>query len=338
MLMAGSAAAGAQPPPAGLDAVLTVTVTPEGAPAGEMVEIKIEGLSACFHSSSDDSDATWHNLTVAWDGVPLHEETLPSDPLITLPYSVPADATARDYEVTATCGGLVANDVFTAVAPPPDPNLVLDTSEPQRGSTIRATGSDFVCSSSVDLNWADDETPITQAPPRDFDVPIRIDDDAPLGPRLLVAQCQDDPTITDSQSVDIVAAPATPTTTTATPTMTTTTAIPTTTTPPTTAPSTTDRVEEGGTTAAEEPRPSGSIWPWLVALVLVAAALLAARHLRHRHQERQFSRVRVATSTTTPPAAAFHETPAYGEMTYAIRVEARAATSIPTITEVHHDS
>lgn len=91
-------------------------------------------------------------------------------------------------------------------------------------------------------------------------------------------------------------------------------------------------------TVLTEPPPSGSIWPWLVALVLVAAALLAARHFRHRRQERQFSRVRVAASTTTPPAAAFHETPAYGEVTYAVRVEARAATSIPTITEVHHDS
>ncbi|MEV3903548.1 hypothetical protein AB0K11_14585 [Mycobacterium sp. NPDC050551] len=173
-----------------------------------------------------------------------------------------------------------------------------------------------------------------QATPPDFDVPIRIDDDAPLGPRVLVAECQDDPSIADRKSVEIVAAPPPPTTTTTT--TETTTATETTTTLRTTAPPTTAVAHEDDTDSDEDPPSGPSIWPWLVALALVVAASLTARHLRRRHQKRQLNRVHVVASTTNPPAADFHETPANGEMTHAIRVEARAGISVPTITEVHH--
>jgi hypothetical protein len=311
---------------------LTIGLLPDSGSPGTEVTITVGGVGGCTDSFELDRG----RLLVVWGAEDVTSKATVSDGVATIRHSVPNPADPS-YTVAARCGSQIATKPFTVVAPPPDPTLALNMAEAERGSEIRATGTDFVCASSIQLNWADDETPITQASPPDFDVPIQIDDAAPLGPRSVVARCQDDPSITDSQSVNIVAAPTTPTTTRTTPTTATTT-ISTTTTVPTTAPSTTDRVEEEGTTSAEEPPPPGSVWPWLVALVLAVAALLAARHLRHRQEKRQLSRVRVAASTRAPPAAAFHETPAYGEMTYAIRVEARAGTSIPTITEVHHDS
>jgi hypothetical protein len=85
------------------------------------------------------------------------------------------------------------------------------------------------------------------------------------------------------------------------------------------------------------PPPRTGIWGWMIALTLVVAATLVGRHLyRHRHLHSD-TRVHVVTRPSGLPVTTVHETPAHGEATHAIRLEAHFDAGIQTIKEVNDD-
>jgi hypothetical protein len=85
------------------------------------------------------------------------------------------------------------------------------------------------------------------------------------------------------------------------------------------------------------PPPPPGIWGWVIVLILVVAGVLVARHIRHRRNPHPNTRVHAVAHPGGPPVATVHETPAHGEATHAIRLEAHFDSGIQTIREVNDD-
>jgi hypothetical protein len=95
---------------------------------------------------------------------------------VVVPYTVPADASARDYLVTASCGDAHNNATFTVVAPKkepmkasllrvtPPPTLAIQPTSGRPGDQMRIAGERFACANgTVELAW-DDGTGLSDTP------------------------------------------------------------------------------------------------------------------------------------------------------------------------------
>jgi len=457
------------------------------------VTITAAGYGPCLHPG--ESGFVHPVFSLQWGAASVdlsHARTTNGDRDVVVDYTVPDDAPAADYTVTASCGDTSDTATFTVVAPKKEPTLKLDTTTGHRGSKIMASGTDFACGSSetVQLLWDGKGDPLAEAQPPTFTIPLTVPDETSIGGHTVVAQCQYHSTINAGQPFEVtkteppvVTPPPTlgvqPTsghpgdkmritgerfvctdhaatvelrwddgTQLATPPVdasghfdtsvpvpsnadarghtvraacadesvamvTTFTVVAKGSPPPpvrklaaamalqpasgqrgdemriagerfacanrTVALSWDDGtrlanppVDASGGFAASVPVPANAdigshtvgaacsdgsialaaaftviaaplsppppppvIWGWVIALILVVAAVLVVRHIRHRRHPRLFTRVQVVTRPGGPPVATVHETPAHGEATHAIRLEAHFDSGIQTISEVN---
>jgi hypothetical protein len=92
-----------------------------------------------------------------------------------------------------------------------------------------------------------------------------------------------------------------------------------------------------GTPLAPLPPPHTGIWGWVIALILVVAAVLVVRQIRQRRHPHQDARVHAVAGRSVLPVTTVHERPAHGEATHAIRLEAHFDSGTQTIREVNDD-
>ena len=192
----------------GLDFETSLRLSPQQGTAGTQVTITAVGYGACVQptgSLTGGGSAANPVFLLEWAGksVDLSHASIEGRDVV-VPYTVPDDP-ATQYEVTASCGYVSNTAEFTVVPPPKEPTFTLDAPSGHRGSQITATGSDFACGSSetVQLFWDDDGSPLAEAQPPTFTVPIAVPDEAPNGEHTVVARCQYHSAITASQPFEV---------------------------------------------------------------------------------------------------------------------------------------
>jgi hypothetical protein len=161
----------------------------QGAP-GKRFQATVTGLDACGP------------VQYRWDDTPLEPVSGAADPAPT--FMVPADASATEHTVTATCVGTPrhAPAPFTVVAAA-KPVLNLLTGHGAPGDRVTASGSGFACpTGDVRLLWDGDDVP-THASPGAFTVQLTVPASAP-GVRTVTASCDQDPSIADAQHFTVI--------------------------------------------------------------------------------------------------------------------------------------
>jgi hypothetical protein len=216
--------------------------------------------------------------------------------------SVPLGADARGHTVNAACAdksvamaaafAVVAPDVPPPPVPAPAAAMALQPSSGHRGDQMRVAGEGFACANrTVELVWDDGKGLATTFVDASGDF-------ATLVPVPTDAELRSHPVGARCSDASIALTAAF--TVIAGP-------------PP------------------PPPPPPPQLWNWLIALTLVVAAVLAARHVYHRLHPR----VRAVSRLGGPPLVTVHETPAHGESTYALRLETHSGARTLTVEEVN---
>jgi hypothetical protein len=282
--------------------------TPKG-PAGSELTATGTGF-ACPDNGS---------VLLFWDGDRSPSATAPSG-TFRVPFIVPATASAGEYTVLAACTGdpdVAASQQFTVVSPvtnqaTPAASISLDPTQGHPGDAVQVVGRQFNCAGherTVALSW--------DGAPSRFDVAVdggghfatwfAVPSDAAVGRHTVRASCKDGSAWdTGDFSVVTVGMPVPPPTTTP--------AVP----PPPII-------------------PAPHKW-W--ALVLVAGAiavLLLAAAVHFGRRALRPPRVRVITRPGGPAVVRLRETPAVGEVTYAVRVAVHSQPDVVTLRGVDDD-
>lgn len=262
------------------------------------------------------------NVQLFWDGD--KNPSITASPLtFRVPFTVPATASAGEYTVLAACVGdpdVAASQQFTVVSPVTNQGTLaaaisLEPTQGHPGDPVHIFGSQFTCADharTVRLSW-------DGAPPR-FEVGVdglgnfvtwfAIPSDAQLGSHTVRASCADGSAWdTADFTIVTVGLPVPPPITT-----------PAVSPPPILPP----------------PPPPHKWWPLILAAAVIAAVLLAAAVHVSRRVLRP-PRVRVIPRPGSPAVVALRETPATGEVTYAVRVAVHSQPDVVTLRGVDDD-
>jgi hypothetical protein len=255
-------------------------------------------------------------VQVLWDGKkPLADA--PSGTFTVQP-TVPSDAFTGNHTVVASCRNdpdITDQQSFTVTStvtnPPPEPAaLALQPTSGHAGEQVRASGDRFLCanhSRTVELAW--DETQLA-SPALDasghFDASFSVPATAEANGHTVRAACSDTSAAAVAEftviAVNGSVVPPTPV--------------------------------AGGHTSS----PSPELW-WVIVLVVAAVAVLVAylRWGRPRPPKPPAPRVQAVSRLSGPPLVTTRETPADGEATHAIRLQALSGVNSVTIREVDDD-
>lgn len=279
----------------------TLGVQPTSGHPGDKMRITGERFVCTDHAAT---------VELRWDdGTQLASPPVDASGHFDTSVPVPSNADARGHTVRAACAdeSIAMVTTFTVVAegsPPPPVRkpaaaMALQPASGQRGDEMRIAGERFACvNRTVTLSW-DDGTQLAN-PPVDASGGFAASVPVPANADIgshTVGAACSDGSIALAAAFTVIAAPV----------------------------------------SLPPPPPAPGIWGWVIALVLVVAAVLVVRHIRHRQRPRPDTRVQVVTRPGGPPVATVHETPAHGEATHAIRLEAHFDSGIQTISEVNDD-
>lgn len=262
------------------------------------------------------------NVQLFWDGD--RTPSITASPFtFRIPFTVPATASAGEYAVLAACADdpdVAASQQFMVVSPvtnqgTPAAAISLDPTQGHPGDPVHVVGSQFTCADharTVALSW-------DGAPPRlevgvdglgNFLTWFAVPSDAAVGSHTVRASCADG-SAWDTGEFTIVTAglPVPP------PVMT-----PTVSPPP----------------ILPTPPPPHKWWPLVLVAAVIAVLLLAAAVHASRRVLRP-PRVRVITRPGSPAVVALRETPAAGEVTYAVRVAVHSQPDVVTLRGVDDD-
>lgn len=245
-------------------------------------------------------------VALRWDDVPVGDG---QSGTFSVPLTVPRDASPGVHTVAASCSndpGIGARQSFTVTdSAPPDTQpaaLAVAPDSGLAGDRVRVTGGRFSCadgSQNVQLSW-DDGPPVSTVPTDAsgrLDTLVSVPAGSASGDHTLRAACADG-TSPASAGFTVHASGAPPTTTSP---------------------------------------PSRGITGWVVLALIGGAVILAGLvYARSRRQRRPHpnTRVRAVRRPGGPPVVTVRETPARGEATHAIRVEAHSDIGTQTIREV----
>jgi hypothetical protein len=190
--------------------------------------------------------------------------------------------------------------------------LALEPARGAPGSPVHITGERFDCTNSatVQLSW--DGQPLAN-PPADasgrFDTSIAVPADAQAGGHTVRASCAAGSAVATAGFTVVVTGTIPPT------------------------------IPETTTSPPPPKQNSGGPGPWVVLLILGVVAVLAYRHWRKKRNKPQPNPHVYATVSPTSglPLVTTQETPAHGEVTHALRLQAHPDLGIQTISEVDSD-
>jgi hypothetical protein len=278
----------------------TLTLRPgEGPPASH-----VSASGTGFTCGSD-------GVRLLWDGKTWLADA--QSPTFTAQLTVPADASISGHTVKASCRSdpaITDQRLFTVTSgvttPATEPAaLALQPTSGSAGDAVQVTGERFACakhSTTVDLYW-DDGTQLGSAPldaKGHFDTSFSVPAKADARQHSVSAFCSDG---SPPMSVGFTVVPGSP--------------------PPPPPP----------------PPDPPSHW-WLIALLAAAAVTLAVVYRLHRSRKSPIDpaiRVRAVTRAGGPPVVTMGETPAPGEATHAIRLQAHTDIATVTVQEVNDD-
>ena len=250
------------------------------------------------------------SVQLLWDGEsPLREA--PSD-TFTVPLTVPSQTSIGDHTVVASCRNnpdITDRQPFTVTSEPTPVNgsavLTLQPTRGRPGDQVRVTGDRFSCanqSRTAKLSW-DDGTQLPGAsldPSGHFDTSVSVPANTDARRLTLRASCSDGSAVQAADFTVVLGPPPPP--------------------PPPTPP----------------PPPSG-IAGWLIALIVGSVLLVVAYILRRVLRPRPAPYAQAVLRPGGPPVVTVCETPARGEATHAIRLQAHSDPGIQTIREVDDD-
>jgi len=260
------------------------------------------------------------NVQLFWDG-DRTPSTTASPFTFRVPFTVPAAATAGEYTVLASCADdpdVAASQQFTVLSPVTNQGTLaaisLEPTQGHPGDPVHVFGSQFTCADherTVKLSW-------DGAPPR-FEVGVdglgnfvtwfAVPSDATVGSHTVRASCSDGSAWdTGEFTLVTVGLPVPPPVTTP--------AVP----PPPILP----------------PPPPHKWWPLVLVAAVIAVLLLAAAVHVGRRALRP-PRVRVITRPGGHAAVTLRETPAAGEVTYAVRVAVHSQPDVVILRGVDDD-
>jgi hypothetical protein len=253
-------------------------------------------------------------VQLLWDGkTPLGEG---ASGTFSAQLTIPADASISQHTVVASCRNhadisdsqsfTVVNDTAGSTAPAA---LALEPARGAPGNPVHITGERFDCTNSatVQLSW--DGQPLAN-PPADssghFDTSTPVPANAQAGSHTVRASCAAGSAVATA-GFTVVATGTVPETI------------------PTTIPPTSPKQKSGGP------------GPWVVLLIL--GVVVGYRHWRKTRNKPQPTPHVYATVSPTSglPLVTTHETPAHGEVTYALRLQAHPDLGTQTISEVDDD-
>jgi hypothetical protein len=257
-------------------------------------------------------------VQLLWDG----NTSLADSPsgTFTAQLTIPADASISQHTVVASCRNhadisdsqsfTVTKDTVGGTAPAA---LALEPARGAPGDAVRVTGDRFACTNSriVELSW--DGQPLAN-PSADasghFDTSISVPANAEAGNHTVRASCSAGSAVATA-GFTVVVTGTIPTTN------------PKTISPPPPPP----------------PPPPPGIAGWVLLLIVGVLAVLAYRHWRKpRNKPKPNPRVSATVSPTGGlPLVTTRETPAHGEVTHALRLQAHADLGTQTISEVDSD-
>jgi hypothetical protein len=238
-----------------------------------------------------------------------------------IPLKVPADASIGQHTVVASCrnhADITDSQPFTVtkdtVAVTDPAAVTLHPASGHPGDPVRVTGERFTCNNSrtVELSW--DGQPLsslsTDASGR-FDTSITVPADAPAVSHTVRASCSAGSSAATA-GFTVITGP-----------------IPRTTPPtvPITPPPQTSSTANAG---------------WLILPLIIGAVIVAVLAYRYTHKPRpkpkpDVSRVYAAARAAGFPVVTMRETPANGEITHVLRLQAHADLGTQTISEVDDD-
>jgi hypothetical protein len=249
------------------------------------------------------------HVQLLWDGkTPLGEGTSGT---FSARLRIPADASIRQHTVVASCRNhadisdsqsfTVIDDTVGGTAPAA---LALAPASGAPGDPVHITGERFDCTNSrtVQLSWDDQPlaNPAADASGR-LDTSISVPANAPVGSHTVQASCTAGSAVaTAGFTVVATTIPHPP--------------------PP-------------------PPPPPPWVAVWVMLLILGVVAVLAYRHWRKKRNKHQANPHVYATVSPTSglPLVSTQETPAHGEVTHALRLQAHADLGTQTISEVDSD-
>jgi hypothetical protein len=247
---------------------------------------------------------------------------------------VTALCTDHGQDGSTTPAPAKANFTLVATARAEKPTLTLDTPTGPRSSPVTASGSGFACGTGgVQLLWDGESPPLAEAQSGKFTVTLTVPSTASVGGHTVVASCPNNRDITVVQSFTVTSSAVSGGTSAV-------------------ASGETSAVASGETSAVTTPTtpavvettpPHSGFVGWVIALIigvalLVVLAYLLSRGSRARRPPRHVAtRVQAVSRPGGPPVVTLRETPAPGEATHALRVQAHSDPGTLTIREVDDD-
>lgn len=282
----------------------TLTLSTPKGPAGSEFTATGTGF-ACSNSAG---------VLLFWDG-DRSPATKASSGLFRVPFTVPATALAGEYTVLAACAGdpdVAASQQFTVVSPvtnqgSPAASISLDPTQGHPGDAVQVVGRQFNCADhqrTVALSW-------DGAPPRfnvavdglgEFTTWFAVPTDAAVGSHTVRAACANGSDWDTGEFTIVTLGLPVP---------------PPITTPPVSPP-------------PIIPPPPHKWWPVVVVAGVIAVLLLAAA-VHFGRRALRTPRVRVITRPGGPAVVRLRETPAVGEVTYAVQVAVHSQPDVVTL-------
>jgi hypothetical protein len=279
----------------------TLTLDPGNGPRGSQVKASGTG----FACGADGVQLLWdgNNLAAGPSGTFTVRLTVPSDAPIG-GHSVVASCRRNHPDITDRQSFTVTSTVTTQVT---EPTLVLQPTSGSPGDKVQVIGEGFACanhSAAVELSWDDGTQLASVSLDRSggFDAAVSVPADAAAGRHPVRAACSDEsaPAATDFTVLPIVPPP-----------------------PP----------------SPRLPPPPPRAW-WVIALIAGGVALLVLAYFLSRRRARHarlHTRAQAVSQPGGPPVVTVRETPAPGEATHAVRLEAHPGPGTLTIREVNDD-
>jgi hypothetical protein len=244
-------------------------------------------------------------VQLLWDGdTPLGEA--PSG-TFNVPLTIPSQAFIGGHTVVASCRnhpGITDRQPFTVTSEPTSANgsavLTLQPTSGGPGEQVRVTGDRFSCanhSRTVTLSWDDG----TQLPSASLDPSGHFDTSVSVPANSDGRRLTLRASCSDGSAVEAA-----------------------------------DFTVVLGSPPPPPPPPRG-IAGWLIALIVSGVLLLAAHIFRRVRRPRPAPHARAVLRPGGPPAITVYETPAAGEATHAMRLQAHSDPGIQTIREVDDD-
>lgn len=168
----------------------TLTLQPEKNDPQKQVTATVTRFRACLSSDSP-RDVAVPALSLWWDTTMLrypNPTTVNGDQDLQLQFSVPADASVGEHQVTLGCATGPLRAIFTVTAPE-TPSLAVTPAQGAPGMSAVATPTGFGECDAISFRWDRNPLPTSRVDGNTLAVNFAVPEDAPAGDHDVTAAC-----------------------------------------------------------------------------------------------------------------------------------------------------